>query len=242
MHSANETRRRGHARWIAAGVLGAACAVSVAMTQISPEDAGYAVGFDLGTDAASRLGADGVNYNADLLIAGFTDAVMGKDGQLDAATRRQVLANLEREVATRLAEARIAGDHVFAAEAEANLARSEAFHASYGAKDGVRTLPSGVQYRVVTEGKGPVPSGDSSVVISFEARLLGGEVFAIEQEQEAKLEYMFEGARDAIMRMPAGSVWEIAIPPSQAFGLGGQPPLVGPNETVFATVQLHEVK
>jgi FKBP-type peptidyl-prolyl cis-trans isomerase FklB len=213
-----------------------------AASQVAPADAAYAIGHDVGTETVARLKADGVGFAAEDLVAGFRDAVLGADPRIDESTRRQMLAMIERDVVGREVEQRRREDPVFAALLDANLQRSNAFHAAFGRQDGVVTIDGGTQFRVITRAEGPVVGESGTVVASYELRLVDGTVVAREERRELQVQYMFPGARAALRRMPAGSVWEVAIPPSQALGAAGDPPLIGPNETLIATVSLHEVR
>lgn len=220
----------------------AGAGVMHAANQVAPADAAYAIGYDVGIETVSRLKADGVGFASQDLVAGFQDAVLGAEPRIGESTRRQLLALVERDVVGREVEQRRREDPVFAALVTANLERSKAFHAAFGKQAGVVTIEGGSQFRVITRAEGPVAAADGAVVASYELRLLDGTVVGREERRELRVQYMFPGARAVFGRMPAGSVWEIAIPPSQALGEAGDSPMIGPNESLIATVTLHEVR
>ena len=89
-------------------------------------------------------------------------------------------------------------------------------------KPGVKTLPSGVQYKVIKEGNGPIPTDTSNVKVNYEGRLIDGKVFDSSykrgQPVELRANQVIKGWTDALVHMPAGSVWEVYIPQELAYG------------------------
>lgn len=102
----------------------------------------------------------------------------------------------------------------------------EKFMASNKKKPGVVTLPSGVQYKVIQEGKGEIPKDTSMVEVNYEGKTIDGEVFdsSYKRERPAKMRVnqVIKGWSEALTRMPEGSVWEIYIPQELAYGTQGQ--------------------
>ena len=208
---------------------------------VSAETA-YAIGHDLGTQTLARLTEDGVVADREMLIKGFADAVNDAEPAVDPLAMEAMLAQLEREVATRIAEERLTNDPVFRALAEQNLMNSRAFHETFGRRHDVTTLASGVQYRVLQEGSGDAADTADTVVADFEAKLLDDHVFARETGKAFRVDGVIDGARDVLRRMRVGDRFLIAIPPAEAFGIGGRAPDIGPNETVIVEVELVEVR
>lgn len=213
-------------------------------TPLSTDEAkrSYAVGHAIGNFARERLNEDAVSVDLDLLVEGFADAVHDRTPDFDSDEMQDVLRIVERQVASRLAERRMDEDPVFRALAEENLKRSRAFHERFGEEEGVTTLPSGVQYRVVSAGEGDSPTASDTVSVSFTASLIDGSVVAVAAKESTRVAGMIEGGREIITHMRPGAVWQVAIPPHLAFGLGGQEPLIGPNETLIVDVQLVEIQ
>lgn len=207
---------------------------------VVPRDIGYAVGYDLGSESLGRLQRDGLVVDKDQLIRGFSDALLEREARIDAAARRQMLARAANDVATRRAEQRAAEDPVFAAYASANLERSHAFHRAYADVPGVQTLDGGAQYRVMNPGSGTrMPQDAERVVVSYTVRLIDGSTVASETRREMTTALLTPGVATALRAMPVGATWEVAAPPEQALGMGGDPPFIGPNETLIVTVELH---
>lgn len=202
------------------------------------ERAGYAIGHDLGVQALARVREDQVTIDPQLLLRGFQDAVHDADPLLDPVTMSETLAELERDVTTRLALARFESDPVFRALAEDNLNKSRDFHTRFGAESDVTTLPNGVQYRVIETGTGASPTDSDLVVVAFEGSLLDGYSFGTSDGRPMHVQALLPGGRDIIQRMNVGDRWSVAMPPSAAFGIGGRTPDIGPNETILLDVTL----
>jgi FKBP-type peptidyl-prolyl cis-trans isomerase FklB len=106
----------------------------------------------------------------------------------------------------------------------------------------VKTLPSGLQYSVIKEGSGPMPTATSMVTLLYQGRSIDGQVFDNQHTEKnpvtVRVATMIPGWQEAIQRMQAGSVWVLYIPSNLAFGAQGIPNLVGPNQTVIYTIHL----
>jgi len=222
---------------VGAGVLvGAACAAPLE-TERARES--YAIGHDLGAQALERLRADGVEVEVDALLTGVEDALRESEGSLSEAEIEDLLAEVHRRVMTREAERRLETDPVFRAMAEENARRGEAFRKRFAdEEEGVVRLASGVLYRVVEAGEGERVRGTDQVTVSFEGRLIDGTVFGQGADREVRVGSLLPGGREVMQRMRAGDRWIVVVPPEKAFGLAGQPPVVGPNETVIYEVDV----
>lgn len=136
--------------------------------------------------------------------------------------------------------------------AKANAAAMEAkqagdqFRAENGAKEGVTTLESGIQYKVLTEGKGEKPTADSTVVAHYHGTLIDGSVFdsSVERGTPATfaLSRVVKGWQEIVPMMPVGSKWQVVIPPEMAYGDTGAPPKIGGNATLIFEIELLEIK
>lgn len=205
-------------------------------------DASYAIGFDLGQFIAQRLQEDGVEASLDDLLAGVSDALRQAPSRLNSAQMRDVLGALADEVEGNRAASRIATDPVYRALAEENLRRSQRFHEVFGEQDRVVTLPSGVQYLVVTEGEGETATPDDTVIVSFECKLISGLEVADQEDVELLVRGTVPGGQEVLTTMRPGARWKVAIPPSLGFAEVGSPPEIGPNETLIVDIELHAVK
>jgi FKBP-type peptidyl-prolyl cis-trans isomerase FklB len=103
-----------------------------------------------------------------------------------------------------------------------NKEAGEKFLAANAKKDGVKTLPSGVQYKVIKEGTGAIPADTSLVKVHYEGRLLNDSIFDSSYKRgepiNLRCNQTIKGWTDAMVHMPAGSVWEVYIPQELAYG------------------------
>ncbi|MDD6553512.1 MAG: FKBP-type peptidyl-prolyl cis-trans isomerase [Prevotellaceae bacterium] len=110
---------------------------------------------------------------------------------------------------------------------------------------GVKTLPSGVQYRVITEGNGPMPKDTSLVKVNYEGKTIDGKVFDSSFKRgepvELRANQVIRGWTEALMHMPQGSTWEVYIPASLGYGEREQGP-IKPFSALIFKIQLIEVK
>ncbi|MEM9372820.1 MAG: FKBP-type peptidyl-prolyl cis-trans isomerase N-terminal domain-containing protein [Planctomycetota bacterium] len=237
-------KKSGHVMSFGFGALcTAALAAGLGLGQPGGSDAAldrtsYAIGHDLAVSTLQRLEIDQVRHDRNSLVRGFRD-VMESGSQ--AFTEDEIfgaLMVLERQVNERHARSRMNTDPVFKALAEENLRKGRAFAEKFAADDRTRSLPGGVLYRVKGEGAGDTPRPDSVVHVKFESRLIDGTLVGDFADYTARVDSMIDGARATLGRMRVGDVWIVLLPPEAAFGIGGRPPEIGPNQTILAEVTL----
>ena len=123
-----------------------------------------------------------------------------------------------------------------------NREAGEKFLAENAKKEGVVTLPSGLQYKVITEGKGAIPADTSLVEVNYEGRLIDGTVFdsSYERGQSAKMRanQVIKGWTEALVHMPVGSKWELYIPQELAYGDNDRSDKIKPFSALVFTVEL----
>ncbi len=194
--------------------------------------------YSLGAVMAEQLKQfDGIS--ADALSQGIKDVLNNKPVQLQREEMFQLI-----EVARKDQEQKF--QQKMLAEAKKNLEKGQAFLSENGKKPGVKTLESGLQYKVLTKGTGVKPAATDEVVVHYEGKLLDGTIFdsSYDRGQPAtfRLNQVIRGWTEALKQMPAGSKWELYIPSDLAYGPGGIPGRIGPNEVLVFKVELQEVK
>ncbi|MEE8459518.1 MAG: FKBP-type peptidyl-prolyl cis-trans isomerase N-terminal domain-containing protein [Phycisphaerales bacterium] len=210
--------------------------------KIQMQEISYALGYFLGEEVRAGLEQDGVEADFETVLRGFRDGLFDNVPRLPRAFIEEILAKLEGEVEARLVEGLRARDPEFRELTERNLQSSRAFHDEFGRREGVVTLPNGIQYQVLAEGAGRKPGPDDYVVLSYKVILLDGSVLARGTAEEVRVGAVVDGASQALQMMSPGAVWLIAIPPELAHGPGGKYPEIGPNVTLFAEVELIRFK
>lgn len=197
------------------------------------EKLSYAMGMDLGAGARKQ----GVELDGALVARGLRDALSGSPALLTDEEARTTLLELQGEMRAKRAAAE-------RALAEKNGKEGEAFLAGNGTKEGVVTLPSGLQYRVVVAGEGRRPMEDDVVQCSYRGTRVDGSEFDSSERRgqpaSFRVSALIPGWREALKLMPVGSRWQLFVPPSLAYGTHPprNMPQIGPNATLVYDVQL----
>ena len=206
------------------------------------DELSYGVGFYLGEEVRVGLVTDGIEPNLDLLIEGFADGVRKLMPDIDPDRLDAVMFAVHEEMQARMAKRRLAEDPDFKALHDRNLEQSRAFHEKFGAEPGVTTLPDGIQYRVLKPGQGPSPQPSDIVHVRFRVMHVDGTEFHASDGKDVRVDSVIRGASLLLQRMPVGSTWFVAVPPELAYGAAGDPPVIGPAETLLAEIELLEIK
>ncbi|HWN88649.1 MAG TPA: FKBP-type peptidyl-prolyl cis-trans isomerase [Chitinophagaceae bacterium] len=123
-----------------------------------------------------------------------------------------------------------------------NMEAGEAFLTENGKRESVVTLPSGLQYEIITQGDGPKPSAHNTVTCHYHGTTIKGEVFdsSVRRGQPASfpLNGVIKGWTEALQLMPTGSKWKLYIPPQLAYGNRSISREIGPNSTLIFEVEL----
>ena len=121
----------------------------------------------------------------------------------------------------------------------------EKFLAENKTREGVVTLESGLQYKILNEGSGAKPTANDTVKCHYEGRLINGQVFdsSIRRGEPAEFPVggVIAGWVEALQLMPVGSKWQLYIPSELAYGQHGAGAAIGPNETLIFDVELLEI-
>jgi FKBP-type peptidyl-prolyl cis-trans isomerase FklB len=204
--------------------------------QSDVEKFSYSVGVLMATDMKNKGISD---LNEVAMGAAIRDVIDGKPLQL---TEDQMAAALE-QAAQKLMQDRLAES---TAAAEQAKAAGEAYLAENKAKEGVVTLPSGIQYKVLTEGSGAQPTLESTVVANYQGSLIDGTVFDSSYERGSPATFalgrVVKGWQEVLPLMAVGAKWQVAIPSELAYGETGAPPKIGGNETLLFDIELVEIK
>lgn len=184
--------------------------------------AAYIMGLQVGQQLASQL-VKGVNHEAfgedstqtasvRNLLSGFITGATGKKGLMTAEIANQVAQTKMEAIKSRTAK-KLYGK---------NKEDGEKFLAANKKKAGVVTLESGLQYKVIKEGKGAIPQDSTEVKVRYEGRLVDGTVFESNfngtDASSMVPKHMIPGWTEALTHMPEGSVWEVYIPQELAYG------------------------
>ncbi len=125
---------------------------------------------------------------------------------------------------------------------EENRKQGESFLAANKSKEGVTTLPDGLQYKVLKEGTGPKPSASDTVTVNYRGTLINGKEFDSSYKRGEPASFplgnVIKGWTEALQLMPVGSKWQLVIPPDLAYGDHPPSPDIAPGETLIFEVEL----
>jgi FKBP-type peptidyl-prolyl cis-trans isomerase FklB len=198
------------------------------------EKASYAIGLNVG----KGLHRDSIDVDPKILLKGLEDALTDSKLLLTDDEIKTVLTDLQNQVRQKQEEKRLA-------LIETNKKEGDAFLAANKTKEGVVTLPSGLQYKVLVAGTGPKPTATDSVVCNYKGTLLDNTEFdsSYKRGQPATFPVtgVIKGWTEALQLMPVGSKWQLFIPPDLAYGERGQS-TIGPNATLVFEVELVSIQ
>jgi len=199
------------------------------------DKASYAIGMFFG----GQIHRQATDVDPAILVRGLKDALAAGKMLMTEDEMKTALTKLQNDVRTKQQEvARVAG--------ETNKKEGEAFLAANKGKEGVVTLPSGLQYKILTEGAGPKPAATDSVVCNYKGTLINGTEFdsSYKRGQPATFPVngVIKGWTEALQLMPVGSKWQLFIPAELAYGEPGRGPVIGPSSTLVFEVELMSIQ
>ena len=231
-------------RLIAVAVAAFALTAGNAVAQDTSTEKGklsYAFGYDYGTQLAG-LAARGEQIDVKAVTKGLEEAFSKKQPSVATDQLRPVFEAFQKREQQRAQQAKAEWEKV----AAANKTKSDAFVSGNKSKPGVKSLPSGVQYRVIEEGKGAKPVLTNTVNLEVAGPFPMGErpkePRPPQNMQAVKLsEIQMPAMREVLQQMPAGSKWEVTLPADKAYGAD---PSTGfpPNVAVQFEIKLISVK
>ncbi len=206
--------------------------------------AAYYAGIQIGQQISTRM-IKGINHEVfgddstktismKNFMAGFISGTTGKGALMTVDSAQNVAQALMQSIKAKEME------KTYGPNKEAG----EKFLAANAKKDGVKTLESGVQYKVLKEGNGAIPADTSLVKVHYEGRLLNDSIFDSSYKRgepiSLRCNQTIKGWTDAMVHMPAGSIWEVYIPQELAYGEREQG-IIKPFSMLIFKIELLEV-
>ena len=189
-----------------------------------PEKNGYSVGYDIGRSLKRQI----VGVDADTMARGLKDGLNGTPPVLPDADMQQRFAAVRQESAQKIVEK--------------NKQEGEAFLAKNKGEKGVKTTTSGLQYKVITAGKGKQPKPEDTVTVNYRGTLVDGTEFDSSYKRNQPATFPVKGVipgwTEALPLMKEGSKWMLYIPANLAYGERNAGQLIGPNSTLIFEVEL----
>ncbi len=221
---------------VLAGILVAAAITSVQAQNLESEEGklGYSIGYEFGAELRSY----DIDLDLEAVFQAVRDAYNGQEPALEIAEMRQVMSALQEKLRQERMEA-------FQAMAEENQSRADRFLTENSSKTGIVSLPSGVQYRIIEEGDGARPSMEDVVTVHYRGSKIDGREFDSSFRRGVpavfQVNSVIEGWQEVLPLMREGAMWQVFLPPELAFGLRGDPPMIGPNEALQFDLRLVQI-
>jgi FKBP-type peptidyl-prolyl cis-trans isomerase len=190
----------------------------------------YSAGVNIGT----TWKAQDIDLDLDMVLKGLRDAISGTP-TISQQEALETLRAYQTELKTKHEEKR-------KVLAEKNKIDSEKFLEENKTKPGVKTMASGLQYKVLTEGNGPMPPTNCMVTVHYKGSLIGGTEFDNSYERKEPSQFdikgVIKGWTEALQNMKVGSKWQIFIPPHLAYGEAGRGTRIPPNAALIFEMEL----
>ena len=195
------------------------------------DKASYSIGLNIGTNFKKQ----NVELNPDALVAGVKDAISGKKPALTETETREAMNSWSKELQEKQK-----------AMADKNAADGEKFLAENKKKEGVKTTPSGLQYKLLKDGNGPQPKATDTVTVDYRGTLINGTEFdsSYKRGQPATfpLNGVIKGWTEGLQLMKVGAKYQFVIPSELAYGQRAMGPDIAPNSTLIFEVDLKGIQ
>lgn len=195
--------------------------------------------YSMGVATGTQLKRQEIDVDTDMFAKGIKDVISGTPLMLSEQEVQETLMKFQKDLAAKQAEKT-------KEMSEKNKKEGEAFFAENKKREGVKTLPSGLQYRVIKEGTGKTPKETDTVVTNYRGKLIDGTEFdsSYKRGQPATfpVKGVIKGWTEALQLMKEGSTWELFVPSDLAYGDRGAGSVIGPNATLIFEVELISIK
>jgi len=203
------------------------------LTLTTPKQkASYAIGMNVGRQMGKDLKEHGVDIDQAILLRGMKDGLAGGKTLLTDEEAKSTIIELQKETAK--------------AQADANKKKGDAFLAENKTKEGIVTLPSGLQYKILQQGTGPKPTAKDIVVCNYRGTLVDGKEFDSSAKHGKPATFpvgqVIKGWTEALQLMPVGSKWQLFLPPDLAYGERSMGPDITPFSTLIFEVELVSIR
>ncbi len=194
----------------------------------------YIIGVQIGNDLKSQS----IDVDPTMVSKGLQDVTLGNKLAISEQEGKDIIAAFQKDRAAKMTEERKKAG-------EKNKQEGSAFLAENKKKEGVKTLPSGLQYKVLKEGTGRTPKATDTVVTQYKGTLVNGTEFDSSYRRNEPATFpvsgVIKGWTEALQLMKEGSKWQIVVPPELAYGEQGAGP-IGPNSTLIFEIELVSIK
>ena len=222
------------------------CSAAFAQEKIQLKDQKDKVSYSIGLDIGFTFKKQEVDVNQELLFAGIKDAFNNKP-QLTPEQIKEVMTVFQKEMMAKQEKASKEAAAKNAADGAKNAADSQKFLVDNKTKEGVKTTASGLQYKVLKEGTGPIPKASDTVTVNYRGTLIDGTEFDSSYKRGEPFTFpitpdarggVIPSWSEAVQLMKVGSKYQFFIPPNLAYGERGAGQTIGPNSALIFDIEL----
>lgn len=206
----------------------------------------YVIGLNVAGNLTQLKTQGEFAVDVDAVVQGLKDGMAGTEPKM---TREEIGATMQafqQKMEAKQKEKMAAHEADMKKQADKNKKDGEAYLAANAKKKGVKTTKSGLQYRVIQEGKGPKPKDTDTVTVNYRGTLIDGKEFDSSYKRGEPATFavnaVIPGWTEALQLMPEGSKWELVLPSDLAYGPGGTGAEIGPNAVLIFEVELLKAK
>jgi FKBP-type peptidyl-prolyl cis-trans isomerase FklB len=196
------------------------------------------VSYSIGVNLAKSFQMQGIDIDPNMIALGIKDALAKGSLAMTEKDMESTMMSFQKNMSVKT-------DAKRKVESEKNRKEGEVFLTANKKKPGVVTLPSGLQYKVITMGNGPKPTAEQTVKCHYRGTLVDGKEFDSSYKRKEPVEFplnqVIKGWTEGIQLMPVGSKWDFYIPSGLAYGGQGQGP-IGPDAVLIFEVELIGIK
>ena len=196
------------------------------------------VSYSIGADIGSTIKRQGIDVDPDKVLIGLKDAYAGGKLAMTDEEMKTTMESFQKDMMAKMTKKR-------EEDAKKNKEAGEKFLAENKKKDGVKTTASGLQYKIVTEGKGEKPKETDTVVTHYRGTTIDGKEFDSSYKRNEPAEFplagVIKGWTEGLQLIPVGTTAEFYVPAELAYG-DNAPPEIGPGQTLIFKVELLSIK
>ncbi len=195
------------------------------------------VNYGIGVSVARNFKQQGMDVDVNMIVKGMKDALSGKKLLLGEDELRKTMTMYQNELRQKQMQHRKMA-------ALDNKKEGDAFLAENKKKEGVVTLPSGLQYKILKAAEGQKPTAEDTVKVIYRGTFINGKEFdsSGSETRTFKLAEVIPGWREALQLMPVGSKWQLVVPPELAYAERGLGQVIMPNTTLLFDLELVDIK
>ena len=213
--------------------------VILSQNKTTPKTEKEKVSYSIGVNIGKNMKAQGLDINQAFVAQGIKDGFNNSKTAMSDKDMEATMSKFQQEMSAKMQTKQ-------KVDGEKNKKEGEAFLAANQKKDGVITLPSGLQYKILKEGNGEKPNASQTVKCNYRGTLIDGKEFDSSYKRGEPAEFpvgqVIKGWTEALQLMPVGSKWQLFVPSDLAYGANGAGQMIGPNATLIFEVELLSIK